>query len=99
MTIMKFPRKIAGAFFLIVAFLLLLQFYLPHSESDVDKELPLKIENASATYEGFGFENAISTSPNSEYVAGYAGEDVSYVEFELEKPSGVEGIYIIWHGS
>lgn len=99
MTIMKFPRKTAGAFFLIVAFLLLLQFYLPHSESDVDKELPLKIENASATYEGFGFENAISTSPNSEYVAGYAGEDVSYVEFELEKPSGVEGIYIIWHGS
>ena len=44
MIIMKFPRKIAGAFFLIVAFLLLLQFYLPHSESDVDKELPLKIE-------------------------------------------------------
>jgi len=99
MIIMKFPRKIAGAFFLIVAFLLLLQFYLPHSESDVDKELPLKIENASATYKGFGFENAISTSPNSEYVAGYAGEDVSYVEFELEKPNGVEGIYIKWYST
>jgi hypothetical protein len=99
MIIMKFPRKIASAFFLIVAFLLLLQFYLPHSESDVDKELPLKIENASATYEGFGFENAISTSPNSEYVAGQEGEDVSYVEFGVEKPSRVEGIYIKWYST
>lgn len=70
MIIMKFPRKIAGAFFLIVAFLLLLQFYLPHSESDVDKELPLKIENASATSKGFGFENAISTSPIQNMLQG-----------------------------
>jgi len=55
---MKFPRKIAGAFFLIIAFVLLLQFYLLDSELDVDKELSLKMENASATYEGYGFENA-----------------------------------------
>jgi len=96
---MKFSRKITSTFFLIVTFLLLLQFYLPHSETDVDKELPLKIENASATYEGFGFENAISTSPNSEYVAGYVGEDVSYVEFGIEKPSEVEGIYIKWYST
>lgn len=99
MIIMKFPRKIAGAFFFIVAFLLLLQFYLPHSESDVDKELPLKIENASATYEGFGFENAISTSQNPQYVAGQADKEVTYVEFEIEKPSGVEGIYIKWYST
>ena len=101
---MKFPRKTTGVFFLIVAFLILLQFYLPDFESDVDKnnvdkELPLKIDNTSVTYKGFGFENAISTSPNSEYVAGYAGEDLSYVEFGIEKPSKVEGIYIKWHST
>lgn len=83
----------------IVLVILLISYSVFASESDVDKELPLKIENTSATYKGFGFENAISTSPNSEYVAGYEGEDLSEVEFGIEKPSEVEGIYIKWHST
>jgi len=94
---MKFSRKIISAFLLTTAFLLLLQFYFSYSGSDIDKELPLKIDGASATCEGLGFENAISTSPNSKYVAGQKSEDVSYVEFRIEKPSEVEGIYIKWY--
>lgn len=46
----------------------------------------LSVIQASPTYDGFGFENALDGDPNNDYVASIENTSLEYVDVRLDKP-------------
>ncbi|WP_175254276.1 D-glucuronyl C5-epimerase family protein [Pseudomonas sp. BMW13] len=60
------------------------------------KEVPLSVIEASSTYDGFGFDNALDGDSDNNYVAGLEGLSSEYVVLKAARPVRSAKLKVRW---
>lgn len=60
------------------------------------KEVPLSVVEASSTYDGFGFDNALDGDSDNNYVAGLEGLSSEYVVLKAARPVRSAKLKVRW---
>lgn len=61
-----------------------------------DKKIKFQISNSTATYEGYGFENALDHDRNDNYVATIENMNEYFFDLHFEKPISEFNLYLYW---